>query len=138
MALGTIEQDRPRQEVRRLRTKTRSLKAVDKARAAVEAASEKQASDIVLLDLRDACDFTDCFVICTAESVPQIEAIVEDVERALKDIGAPLHHREGASDSGWVLLDFNDVVVHVFAPVEREYYQLDRVWSAGKPLVRIQ
>ncbi|MBI4307570.1 MAG: ribosome silencing factor [Chloroflexi bacterium] len=121
-----------------MRTRTKSPKSVDKARAAVEAASEKQASDIILLDLREACDFTDYFVICTAESAPQIEAIAEDVEKALHDAGATLHHREGASDSGWVLLDFSDIVVHIFSPAEREYYQLDRVWSAGKPLVRIQ
>jgi len=124
--------------VQRLRTRTRALKAVDRARAAVQVASEKQASDILLLDLRDVCDFTDYFVICTAESPPQMEAIVEDIEKALGQAGAPLHHREGTGDSGWVLLDFSDVVVHIFSPVEREYYQLDRVWSAGKPLVRIQ
>ena len=130
--------------MRRLKTqspKTRrkkTLTGLDRARAAAEAASDKQASDILLMDLRPTCDFTDYFVICSADSGPQVEAIADGVEQAMSDADARLHHREGASDSGWVLLDFSDVVVHVFSPEARRLYQLDKVWTEAKTIVRIQ
>lgn len=122
-------------------TKTRrkkELTGLDRARAAAEAASDKQASDIILMDLRPTCDFTDYFVICSADSGPQVEAIADGVERAMSDAEARLHHKEGASDSGWVLLDFSDVVVHVFSPEARRLYQLDKVWTEAKTILRIQ
>ena len=108
------------------------------AHRAVEAVSDKQAVDIVLLDARGVCSFTDYFVICSGEAERQIKAIYEEVEHALKKEGILPHHREGALDSGWLLLDFGDVIVHIFAPFEREYYQLDELWNEAIPLVRIQ
>ncbi len=116
----------------------KALTGLDRARAAAEAASDKQASDIILLDLRPTCDFTDYFVICSADSGPQVEAIADGVEQAMSDTGARLHHKEGASDSGWMLLDFSDVVVHVFSPEARRLYQLDKVWTEAKTILRIQ
>ena len=116
----------------------KALTGLDRARAAAEAASDKQASDIILLDLRPTCDFTDYFVICSADSGPQVEAIADGVEQAMSDTGARLHHKEGASDSGWMLLDFSDVVVHVFSPEARRLYQLDKGWTEAKTILRIQ
>ena len=104
----------------------------------VEAASDKQASDIVLLDVREICSFADYFVICSGESERQMKAIYDEVEHVLKKEGLLPHHREGTLDSGWLLFDFGDVVVHIFAPFEREYYQLDELWSQAIPVVRIQ
>ena len=104
----------------------------------VEAVSDKQASDIVLLDARGVCSFADYFVICNGESQRQIQAIYEEVEQVLKKAGIQSHHLEGTIDSGWLLLDFGDVIVHIFAPFEREYYQLDKLWSRAKPIIRIQ
>ena len=104
----------------------------------VEAASDKQASDIVLLDVREICSFADYFVICSGESERQMKAVSDEVEHVLKKDGLLPHHREGTLDSGWLLFDFGDVVVHIFAPFEREYYQLDELWSQAVPVVRIQ
>ena len=104
----------------------------------VEAASDKQASDIMLLDVREICSFADYFVICSGESERQIKTIYDEVEHVLKKEGLLPHHREGTLDSGWLLFDFGDVVVHIFAPFEREYYQLDKLWSQALPVVRIQ
>jgi len=104
----------------------------------VEAASDKQAGDIVLLDTRGICSFADYFVICNGESERQIKAIYEEVEHTLKKEGILTHHREGKLDSGWLLLDFGDVIVHIFAPFEREYYQLAELWSEATSVVRIQ
>ncbi len=108
------------------------------ARKAVEAASDKQAIDIVLLDAQGVCSFADFFVICSGESERQVKAIYEEVEQVLKREGVLPHHHEGTLDSGWLLLDFGDVIVHIFAPFEREYYRLEELWSEAVPVVRIQ
>ena len=103
----------------------------------MEAASDKQAMDILLLDTREVCSFADYFVICSGETERQIRAIYDEVGHALKKEGVSLHHHEGAVDSGWLLLDFGDVIMHIFAPEKREYYQLDELWSKAIPLLRI-
>ena len=104
----------------------------------VEVASNKQASDILLLDARGVCSFADYFVICSGDSERQIRAIYDDVEHVLKKEGILPHHHEGKVDSGWLLIDFGDVIVHIFAPFERDYYQLDTLWNQATPVVRIQ
>jgi len=114
------------------------LEAIEVARKAVEAASDKQASDILLLDARGVCSFADYFVICSGDSDRQIEAIRNEVGHILKREGVLPRHCEGTVDSGWLLLDFGDVIVHIFAPFEREYYQLDELWSQANLVVRIQ
>ena len=104
----------------------------------VEAASNKQASDIALLDAREVCSFADYFVICSGETNRQIKAIYDEVEHILKKEGVLPHHYEGTVDSGWLLVDFGDVIVHIFAPFERDYYQLDKLWSQANTILRIQ
>ena len=108
------------------------------ARQVVEAAADKQASNIVLLDTRQVCSFADYFVICNGDSERQISAIYDEVGHRLKREGILPHHIEGAVDSGWLLLDFGDIIVHIFAPFEREYYRLDELWSQATPVLRIQ
>ena len=114
------------------------LEGIELARKVVEVASDKLAADIVLLDVQEICSFASYFVICTGESERQIKAISDDIELALKKEGVLPHHREGALDSGWLLFDFGDVIVHIFAPFEREFYQLTELWSQAVPVVRIQ
>ena len=104
----------------------------------VEVASDKQASDIVLLDVREVCNFASYFVMCSGDSERQIKTIYDDVEQALKKEGVLAHHREGTLDSGWLLFDFGDVIVHIFSPAEREYYRLDELWGRAVPVIRIQ
>jgi len=108
------------------------------ARTAVEAAADKQAVDIVLLDVRKVCSFADYFVICSGESDRQISAIYDEIAHRLKNEGTLPYHHEGTIDSGWLLLDFGDTIVHIFAPFEREFYQLDELWSKATPVLRIQ
>ncbi|MCH7553311.1 MAG: ribosome silencing factor [Chloroflexi bacterium] len=114
------------------------MEAKDIARTAVEVASDKQASDILMLDLRGHASFTDYFVICSADSTRQISSITNDLERTLRDHGIRAHHREGTDSSGWVLVDFGDVIVHIFSPETRAYYDLEGAWSAAPQVVRIQ
>jgi ribosome-associated protein len=101
----------------------------DTAAAAARAAASKQAQDIVVLDVSRLIVITDHFVICTATSSRQIRTVVEEIERALKEqLGVKPARREGEGDAGWWLLDYIDVVVHVFGPEERAYYDLERLW----------
>ena len=108
------------------------------ARKAIDAASEKQATDIVMLDMREVSTFADYFVILSGDSNRQIEAISDEIRRVLREEGIAVQHREGSIDSGWILMDFGGVIIHVFAPSEREYYHLERLWSRATPLIRIQ
>jgi len=114
------------------------LKAEAVARIAVEVASDKQAINIVMLNVKDLCSFADYFVICNGETKRHIEAIRQGILDELKQGGVVPHHNEGSSDSGWMLADFGSVVVHIFAPAERDYYQLDRFWDEAIPVVTIQ
>ena len=108
------------------------------ARRAVDVASDKQASDILLLDVRDVTTFADYMVIMSANTPRQINALAEDLTAAVKESGLALHHREGTPSSGWLLLDFADVIVHVFDQTQRDYYQLEQVWRTARTVVRIQ
>jgi ribosome-associated protein len=114
------------------------IDAADIARAAVDAAANKKADDIVLLDLRDVTSMADFFVICSASTDRQLKAVVEGMEEDLKGVGVRPVHVEGAQGSGWVLVDFGGVICHVFKPAEREYYRLEDLWQGAKTLVRMQ
>ena len=96
---------------------------------AIEAASDKQARDLVVLDLRRAAGFTDFFVVCSGSNVRQIQAIADAVIDALAARGVKPAHTEGYDRSEWVLLDYFDFVVHIFAPETRMFYGLERLWG---------
>ena len=115
-----------------------ALEAIELARKAVEAVSAKKAADIVLLNTEEICSFADYFVICNGDSERQVRAIYDEVGHTLKKAGVLPHHHEGTIDSGWLLMDYGDVIVHIFTQPEREHYQLDRLWSQAKTVVRIQ
>ena len=102
------------------------------AEAAFDAADDMQASNIVLLDVQEACDFADYFVILTADSSRQLRALVEDIEEQMSAIGASLHHVEGTHNSGWILMDYGGVIVHLMGPDERDYYGLENVWPQAR------
>ena len=108
------------------------------AQRAVGIASDKQASNIILLDIQGIATFADYFVLLSAESTRQINAVVEDITHELKNEGVQLGHREGTVESGWVLLDYGDVLIHVFSLEERDYYQLEEFWKEAIPLVQVQ
>ena len=119
-------------------TDTVALGPAEYARLAVDVASDQLASDIVMLDIRNASDFADYFVILTAESTREMENLAEQIERAIEQNGATLHHREGTPASGWMLLDAGDVIIHLFGPEEREFYDIEGAWSQTVEVVRIQ
>jgi ribosome-associated protein len=116
-----------------------SAEALSLARRIVDLASDKQASDIVLLDIRGVSLIADYFVISTAGNERQAAAILKDLsEKLLEEFGRKPLHTEGKPDSGWVLLDYGDVIVHVFSPAQRTFYNLEQLWAAATPIVRLQ
>lgn len=104
-------------------------------RLAVEAAQNKKAAQITVLDLSDVGAFTDFFVICTGFSTPQVQAICEEVEEQLaKHMRRTPRHREGYGSAGWALLDFGGFILHVFNEQARRYYDLERLWRSSPKL----
>jgi ribosome-associated protein len=101
----------------------------DLAVIAANAAADKLATDIVLIDVSDRLAITDIFVIATGNNERQVEAIVDEVEERLRRAGAKPVRREGRRDGRWVLLDYVDVVVHVQHAEERVFYALERLWK---------
>lgn len=111
---------------------------LDLARRIADLAADRQAVDVVLLDIRGVAAFADYFVICNGTSERQIKAVVDTVLESLEREGFNAAHVEGAASSGWVLVDFGSVILHVFAPAEREYYRLERLWDRATTVVRLQ
>lgn len=101
-------------------------------RAAADAAVAKKAGDPVALDLRSVAGVADYFLICSGASEVQVKAIAEAVEEKLRAIGARPWHVEGREGRRWVLLDYVDLVVHVFHEKTREYYLLERLWGDAR------
>jgi ribosome-associated protein len=103
--------------------------AIDLARAAAAAAEDKLASKIVALDVSEQLALTDIFVLASAPNDRQVSAIVDGVEDKLRELGVKPVRREGERNGRWVLIDFQDIVVHVQHEEERTYYQLERLWK---------
>jgi ribosome-associated protein len=115
-----------------------SLSALETARLMVDAATDKKAQDILLLDVRKISSLADYFVICTASVDRQIRAVMEAVEDALDALNVPPYKREGTPADGWVLLDYGDVILHIFSPDQRAFYKLESLWEQAPVVVRVQ
>jgi ribosome-associated protein len=99
---------------------------------AVRAAEDKKALDLTVLDLKKASGFTDYFVICSGANPRQVRAIADSVIEALQHDGVKAAHVEGYDRSEWILLDYFDFIVHVFAPETRMFYGLERLWGSAE------
>ena len=114
------------------------LESVDLAQRIADLLSDRQAQDIVLMDIGKVSTFTDYFVIATAGNARQMNAIIESLDRDMRDDEIRPRRVEGAPDSGWVLLDFGDAIVHLFSPDARQYYSLETLWAQGVSVVHMQ
>ena len=106
------------------------MKPEEIALAVAELASDRKAVDIVQLDLRGLTSVADYFVICTGRSDRQTRAIHEGIQQGMKDTHGVLpSHVDGATEASWILMDYDDVIVHVFTPETREFYRLEQLWG---------
>lgn len=103
--------------------------AIDLAVAVGDAAEDKKAADLLLLEVADVLAVVDVFLLATASSDRQLRAVAEAVEERARGLGRRPQQREGRAESGWVLLDFGDLVVHLFSEEQREFYSLERLWA---------
>lgn len=108
------------------------------ARDIVTMLEDKKGEDIVLLDIRDVSDLADYFVICSGTSDRMLQALADDVQDKVRERHKLRARPEGNSQDGWVLLDYRDVIVHLFSPDRRGYYRLEDLWNHGKVLLRLQ
>jgi len=114
-----------------------TLSAEAAVRVAAHAALDKKAIDLAVLDLQGLSSIADFFLVCSARSTTQAETIAEAVRGALRAAGVRPRHNEGSAESGWLLLDYGDVVVHVFLEETRGFYALERLWGDA-PLVSVE
>ncbi|PZE57269.1 ribosome silencing factor [Curtobacterium sp. MCPF17_047] len=108
---------------------TASARALELTQIAAQAADSKQAEDIVALDVTRPLQLTDVFLLATGRNERNVLAIADEIEDRLLQVGAKPLRREGRSEGRWALIDFGDIVVHVFHEEERQYYSLERLWS---------
>ncbi|MFP3854177.1 MAG: ribosome silencing factor [Anaerolineales bacterium] len=114
-------------------------KGLQKAKAIVDMLSEKKGEDILLLDLIGECSFSDYFVICTGPSARTLRALSEEVQKRMKkQFDGALGSAEGEAESGWILLDYGDVIVHLFSEPVRRYYGLENLWGDGQVVVHLK
>lgn len=111
--------------------------AADLAHRIVEIASDKKGNDIVMLRTAELTTMADFFIICSGRSDRQVQALAGAIVDELRDDGIRPIGTEGQSSSRWVLLDYGSVIVHVFAPEEREFYGLERLWGNAAQVVRV-
>lgn len=99
------------------------------SRAICAAASDKKARDIVVMDMKNLMSSTDYFMVCSAPTATQVRAIADNIEEKMDEAGIHFNHKEGYREGEWILLDYSDVVAHIFRQEAREYYALERLWG---------
>ncbi len=116
------------------------MESLDLANEITDIIVDRQGEDIIILDLREVTTFTDFFVICTADTRRQLRAIMNAIQERMKqgDTRTLALNVEGDAESGWVLIDYNSVIVHLFSSEMRDYYRLEELWKNGRVVAHIQ
>jgi len=114
------------------------LDAFEIAKTIVNELEEKKGEDIVLMDVQDIAPFADYFVICSGTSDRMLDALSDSVVRKIRDVYHVRPRIEGLPRDGWILADYGQVIVHIFSPSRRKYYQLEQLWREGKVLLHLQ
>ena len=107
---------------------------IDALKIALKAADDKKAYDLLALDISKIASFASYFLFCTADSSRQMQAIADEIEKQLKIAGVHSSHIEGYRNSEWILMDYFDLVIHIFSKEARAFYDLERLWRDGKKL----
>lgn len=104
------------------------------AKIAKDALEDKKAEDILVLDVKEISNIAECFVIASGSNPNQLRAMASNVEEKLYKAGVRLHHSEGYNGAEWILLDFGELIIHLFSREKREFYSLERIWGDAKQL----
>ena len=115
-----------------------NLNTNELSRTIVETLEDKKAEDIVLIDVQSVADFTSYFIICSGTSVRMLNALADSVIDAVKKSIKRRPRIEGQPEGGWLVVDIGEIVLHLFTPDQREYYQLEDLWAEGKVLLHLQ
>ena len=107
---------------------------MDALKIALKAADDKKAYDLLALDISGIASFASYFIFCTGDSSRQIQAVADEIEKQLRDAGIRPSHVEGYQNSEWILMDYFDLVIHIFSKNARAFYDLERLWRDGKKL----
>lgn len=114
------------------------LNTIDLAREIVQILDDKQAEDILLLEITEISSFADYFIICSASSIRLVNALLKSVKEQVKDNHGLNPRVEGEAHAGWMLADYGDIILHIFSHERRNFYRLEDLWSEGKIIVRLQ
>lgn len=109
--------------------------STEMANKAVELLKEKKAKDIRLLDIHEISTIADYFIIATGNSTTQVQAMSDELEEKMEVLGYEMHHKEGFRNGRWILLDFGNIIVHLFHDEERQFYKLERLWVDAKSIL---
>ena len=110
----------------------------DLVKLAVSALEEKKASDISVIDITGLSVIADCFIIASAENERQTAALCDNVEETLGKAGYSLRQIEGRNSANWILMDYNDVIIHIFDKENRLFYDIERIWKDGRKIIDIK
>lgn len=111
-----------------------SDKSLEMVKLAYKAMDDKKADNIKILDISEITPIADFFIICSGSNPSQMDAIIDNVTETLGRAGYDARKSEGARNSGWILMDYNDIVVHVFSKEDRMFYDLERIWRDGRTI----
>lgn len=114
-----------------------NLNAKDVAHLIVDTVAEKKAANILMLDVTELTTLANYFVICEGNSNRQINAINDSILEDLREAKVKPYHKEGTADSGWILLDYGNVLVHIFSPEKRAYYNLEKLWEEAPTVMKM-
>lgn len=107
-------------------------KTLSDVQAIAQAISDKKGENIIIIDVREVCSFTDYFIFAEGTVPRHVCALADHVEKSLKELGRTPSHKEGMQEGDWVVLDFLDIIVHILTPEMRAFYALEEVWNKGK------
>ena len=115
-----------------LKSRNNANRGIEEVKYISELMLDKKALDITVIDVREITTLTDFFIVCTSESEPQTKAITDHINQKMNIKGVKSWHTEGYENLDWVLIDFVNIVVHIFSKDTREYYDFERLWADGK------
>lgn len=126
----TVDKSEKRMFVKQIIVERIDMETTDLAKKIMAILEEKKAADILALDISEISTLADYFILASAENVRQLDALEDAVEEGIR-LGL---NKEGEGDSGWILMDYKDIVVHLFTKEQREFYDLEKIWSDAKKL----